>query len=80
MRRVGIEVCDLPAYEGFPKLDYYLIEFEEKVVEPQRLLALDFALKDTPSRWWVTHKQSISKRPQCRRLIEVRFWREGEIH
>ena len=60
MQRVSTKVCDLPTYEGLPNLESFLTEFEEKVTEPQRLLALDFTLKATPARWWVTHKQSIS--------------------
>ena len=63
IRWVGIEVCDIPTYEGFPNLEYFLTEFEEKVTKPQHLLALDFALKDTLARWWVSHKQTISEWP-----------------
>ena len=56
MRWVGIEVCDIPNYEGFPKLESFLTKFEEKVTKTQLLLALDFALQDTLIRWWVAHK------------------------
>ena len=56
---VGIEVSDLPTYEGFPNLEYFLKEFEERVTQPQWLSSLDFALKVTPTRWWFTHKKSI---------------------
>ena len=48
---VGTEVCDLPTYEGLPNLESFLTKFEEKQYEPQWLLALDVALKDTPARW-----------------------------
>ena len=34
MRRVGTKVCDLPTYEGFPNLESFLTEFEEKVSGP----------------------------------------------
>ena len=54
MRQVGTEVCDLPTYEGLHNLEYFLTEFDEKASEPQRLLAMYFALKATPTRWWVT--------------------------
>ena len=54
-------------------LDTFLTEFEEKVLEPQRLLALDVALKATPTRLWVSHKQSISEWSQCQQLLEIRF-------
>ena len=30
VRRVGTQVCDLPAYELFPNLDTFLTEFKEK--------------------------------------------------
>ena len=33
MRLVGIEACDLPTYEVFPSLEYFLTEFEEKLTE-----------------------------------------------
>ena len=71
VRRVSTLVYDLPTYEGLPNLDTFIIEFEEKVLEPQLLLALDITLKATPSRWWVAHKKSISEWPQCQRLLEV---------
>ena len=45
--------------------------FEERVSQPRRLSALDFAMKATPARWWVAHKQSISEWPQCQRLMEI---------
>ena len=32
---VGIEVSDIPTYEVFPNLEYFLTEFEERVTEPQ---------------------------------------------
>ena len=71
VRWVGIEVSDLPKYEGLPNLAYFLIEFEEKVIEPQCLFALEFPLKATLARWWVTHKESILEWPQCRWLMEI---------
>ena len=76
MRWVGIEVVDLPTYEGLPNLLYFLTEFEEKITEHQCLSSLDFVLKATPARWWVAHKESISEWPQCRRSVEIRFREE----
>ena len=70
---VGTKVCDIHSYEGLPNFESFLIYFEEKVSEPQRLLALDVALKATPTRWCVTYKQSILECPQCRRFLEIRF-------
>ena len=70
---------ELPTYEGLPNLVTFLSEFEGRVIEPQRLFALDYVLKATPARWWGTHKQSISEWPQCRRLMEVKFNEEVTI-
>ena len=54
-----IETIEFPIYEGIPELSDFLVEFEDKVLEPQWLLALEETLKDTLARWWVTHKNSI---------------------
>ena len=56
---VATEVIELPKYEGIPNLADFIDEFEDKVSEPQRLLALEEALKATPTRWWDTHKKSM---------------------
>ena len=63
-------------YEGLPKVAYFLVDFEEKVTKSQRLSTLEFVLKATPARWQGTHKQSISKWPQCKILLEIIFWEE----
>ena len=60
MRRVGIEVSDIPTYEGSPNLAYFLTKIEERVIEPQRLLGLYFSLKATTARWWV-HINNLSQ-------------------
>ena len=41
VQKVGIETSTLPTYEGLPNLASFLEEFEEKVIESQRLTALD---------------------------------------
>ena len=61
VRWVGTEASELPTYEGLPNLASFLTEFEEKVIEHQRLSTLDYVLKATPAKWWVTHKESISE-------------------
>ena len=58
---------------GLSELSGFLNEFEEKVFEPQRLLALEEALKSTPACWWMTHKQTIHEWAQCQRLMMVCF-------
>ena len=42
------------------------------------MLALDEALKETPSRWWGTHKKNITEWVQCRTLMTMRFSNQGE--
>jgi hypothetical protein len=46
------------------------------VLENQRLLALDIALKATPARWWGTHKETIKDWYQCEWLLCIRFGTE----
>ena len=73
LRHVATETVELPIYEGLPGLSEFFQEFEEKFFELQRMLALDVALKATPTRWWETHKQMIFNWEQCHRLMMVRF-------
>jgi hypothetical protein len=62
-------------------LEEFLTNYEEEVLENQRLLALDIALKETPARWWGTHKETIQDWYQCKRLLHIRFGAEqGKIH
>ena len=51
LRRVASEIVEFPIYEGMLGLSKFLREFEEKVFEPQRILALDIALNSTLDRW-----------------------------
>jgi hypothetical protein len=46
------------------------------VLENQRLLALDIALKETPARWWGAHKETVKDWYQCKRLLCIRFGAE----
>jgi hypothetical protein len=50
-----------------------LKNYEEEVLENQRLLALDIALKETPARWWGVHKETIQGWYQSKRLLHIRF-------
>jgi hypothetical protein len=38
-----------------------LTQHEDEVLENQRLLALDLALKATPTIWWGAHKEHYQK-------------------
>ena len=73
LRRVATETVTLSIYEGLLGLSEFLQEFEEKVFEPQRILALEDARKATPVQWWETHKPMIHEWEQCWRLMMVRF-------
>lgn len=54
-------------------MESFFIKFEGLAMEPQRLSALDVALRATPARWWTAHKISINNWGQCRRLMTVKF-------
>ena len=70
---------ELLTYEGLPNLETFFSEFKGIVTEPHRLTALDYVLKAMPTKWWGTHKKSISEWPQCRILMEVRFGKEVNV-
>jgi hypothetical protein len=68
----------LPTFDGFNHLEAFLLDFEEIVPTPQRLLAMDEALKSTLERWWGTHKNNIIDWVQCRTLMTVQFSEQVE--
>jgi hypothetical protein len=57
---IGTTVSKLPTFDGLNHLEAFLLEFEEIVPIQQRLLEMDEALKETPARWWGTHKNNIT--------------------
>ena len=59
MHWIETKVIELSAYEGIPNLDSFIEGFEDKLLEPHQLLALEEALKATPMRWWDAHKASV---------------------
>jgi hypothetical protein len=50
-------------------LEAFLLDFEEIVPTQQILLAMDEALKSTPTRWWGKHKNNITNWVQCHTLM-----------
>jgi hypothetical protein len=60
VRWVGMKIREPPSFHGINDLEIFLVEYEAKVSENQRLLALDKALKATLARWWGTHKEIIT--------------------
>jgi hypothetical protein len=47
-------------------LEEFLTNYEEEVLENQRLLALDISLKETPKIWWGVHKETIQGWYRCK--------------
>jgi transposase-like protein len=73
VRWIGIEVSNLPTFDGLNHLGTFIVEFERNVPVQKRMLALDKALKETLARWWGTHKKNIVEWVQCRTLLTVRI-------
>jgi hypothetical protein len=57
-------------------LETFLTLYEDKLLENQRLLVLDVALKATPAIWWGAHKKNITNWYQCKQLLGIRFGAE----
>jgi len=60
-------------FDGEGSVETFFVKYEESIVEPQRLLAVEVALRATPARWWTAHKVSINSWEQCKKLMTVRF-------
>jgi hypothetical protein len=56
---IGIELCDPPRYDGLNDIILFITMFELQVPKQQRMLALDVFLKETPTRWWVAHREGM---------------------
>jgi hypothetical protein len=65
-------------YDGLTDISLFINEFELRVPEQQRLLALDVVLKATPTRWWVAHREGMKDWSHCKRLMQLRFGTEVE--
>ena len=59
VRWVGIEIREPPSFHRLNDLQTFLTQYEDAMLENQRLLALDLALKATPARWWGVHKDRL---------------------
>ena len=73
LRWIGVEICEIPTFDGLSEIQEFLQKYEVKVPLDQRLKALDVALRATPTRWWATHKRNIANWETCHRLLIVRF-------
>jgi hypothetical protein len=56
---IDTTISNLPTFDGLNPLQTFFLDFEESVPVQQRLLAMDEALKENPTRWWGTHKNNI---------------------
>jgi hypothetical protein len=70
VRWIGTEIREPLNFHGLNDLENFLTQYEDEVLENQRLLVLDLTLKATPSRWWGEHKETIT---ECKRLLCIRF-------
>jgi hypothetical protein len=73
VRRIGTTVSNLPTFDGLNPLEDFLLDFEASVPMQPILLAMDEALKSTPTRWWGTHKSNTIDWIQCRTLMTTQF-------
>lgn len=57
---IGMEIYELPMFDEEGNVETFIMKYEEIVVETQRLLALDVALRAALARWWTMHKLTIN--------------------
>jgi hypothetical protein len=70
---IDTTTSNLPTFDGMNLLQTFLSKFEASVKTQYRFLAMDDALKETPGRWWGTHKNNITDWVQCRTLMTTWF-------
>jgi hypothetical protein len=59
IRWVGSKIREPPNFHGLNELEELLTKYEQEVLENHRILSLYISLKETPSRWWGAHKETI---------------------
>jgi hypothetical protein len=70
---IDTTVSNLPTFDGLNPLETFLSKFEESVPMKQRLLAMDEALKETPTRWCGTHTRNITDWVHYHTLMTAQF-------
>jgi hypothetical protein len=55
-RWIGTKIRNHPAYDGTSYLDNFLTYINRNVALDKRISGFDIDLKDTPARWWATHR------------------------
>ncbi len=73
MHCVSIEVRDLPTYDRLSEVDTFLEKFEREVLKKKHFQALNWVLRTTPMKLWVTHKGSFEDWHECRRRMHTWF-------
>jgi hypothetical protein len=76
VRWVGTEIREPPSFHEINDLETFLAQYEDKLLENQRLLSLYKALKATPAIWWGAYKERITDWYQCKNLLCIRFGTE----
>jgi hypothetical protein len=69
IRWIGTELRNHPTYDGILDLDNFLTDIEGKVALDKIISVFDIALKDTPTRWWATHRALILDWEDEKRVI-----------
>jgi hypothetical protein len=68
-----VQIREPTSFHGVNDLEKFITKYKEEVLEHQRLLYLDIALKATPVRWWGAHKETIQDWYQCKQLLRIIF-------
>ena len=73
LRWIGADIIDILSFHGLADVNEFLQQFDQEIPQEQRLSAMDLAVKDTPARWWHTHKERIASWDDLKRLMATRF-------
>ena len=66
VRWLGTEIREPPNFHKLNDLENFLTQYEDELLENQRLLSIHLELKATPARWWGVHKETIKDWYQCK--------------
>lgn len=54
---ISTKASDLSTYDGLSEIDTFLDNFAWEVPDEQHFKALNWVLRDTPTRWWDMHRR-----------------------
>ena len=60
LRWIGTEIKDIPLFDGLAYVSDFLQQFAQEIPHEQRMVAIDLAVRATPTRWWHAHKEHIA--------------------